>query len=140
MPHFCKCSAFFQVWRHFPSFIKRTVFFQVRRIFPSLAQFSKCAAFVQVWRNFSSVRNPDLSGKSHDTHKCLERKMSLGLAAFDLLTSIKLPYIQCVVDPMVLGISRPTSIAGRRGLESCSFQRLVTKATGKLFKSFFHCF
>ena len=78
--HFSKCAKFFQVRRIFPSvapfskFSKRTAFFQVRRIFPSLAQFSKCAAFVQVWRNFSSVRNLDLSGKSHDTHKCLERK------------------------------------------------------------------
>ena len=27
--------------------------------------------------------------------KCLEGKMSLGLATFDLLTSIKLPHIQC---------------------------------------------
>ena len=42
-----------------------------------------------------SVYHPDLSGKSHDAHKYLERKMYLGLVAFDLLTSIMLQHIKC---------------------------------------------
>ena len=51
-------------------------------------------------KSFIPFYYPDWSGKSHDAHECLKRKMSLGLAAFDLLTSIKLPHIQCG-DPLV---------------------------------------
>ena len=39
-------------------------------------------------KSLYTVYYPDLSRKSHDTHKFLERKMPLGLIAFYILTSI----------------------------------------------------
>ena len=41
------------------------------------------------------LRNPDLSGKSHDTHKMSRKKKVPWIGCVHLLTSIKLPHIQC---------------------------------------------
>ena len=88
----------------------------------------------------------DLSRKSHDTHKFLERKMSLGLTAFDILTSIKFKcHISNVMTWWCSGYHARLVLRGDTGSNPTrtriflSFQRRVSKATGKLFASVFHC-
>ena len=53
-------------------------------------------------RKYLSVTYPEFNlGFSHDTHECLERKISCGLTAFYLYTSISCHHVSSVADPMV---------------------------------------
>ena len=73
--------------------------------------------------------------------KCLERKMSFGLAAFDLLTSIKVATYPIWWTRWCSGYHARLVLRGDAGSNPARdtlFQRRVSKATGKLFTSFFH--
>ena len=69
---------------------------------------------------FCSLCNPDLSGKSHDTHKCLERK---NVPWIDYVRSTHIHKVATY--PMwwtqwCSGYHARLKYAGRRGFESCS--------------------